>query len=101
MLEWDIMPTDWSTLETDMVRKIKNKFYGDPRHVEIIGNSNKKSHETTEHPIAQNVELKFDEEGGEEEIININNLTYDDVVSVTAETDEIMETVWTSYFLLE
>lgn len=93
MLEWDIMPTDWSTHETDMVRKIKIKFYGDPRHVETIGNSNKKSLETTEHPIAQNVEFKFDEEGGEEDIINVDGLTYDDIVSVTAETDEIMETV--------
>jgi len=95
MLEWDIMPTDWSTLETDLVRKIKTKFYGNPRYVEIIGNSNKKSQETTEHPIAQNVELKFDEEGGEEDITNINSLTYNDIVSVTVETDEIMETVWT------
>jgi len=93
LLEWDIMPTDWSTLQTDMVRKIKTKFYGNPRYVEVIGNSYKKSQETTEYPIAPNLVLKFDEEGGEEDINDVHNLTYDDVVSVTAETDEIMETV--------
>lgn len=93
MLEWDIMPTDWSTLETDMVRKLKTKFYGNPRYVETIDNSHKKSQETTEYPIAPSVALKFDEEGGEEDINNVESLTYNDVVSVTAETDEMMETV--------
>ncbi|CAI6355248.1 unnamed protein product [Macrosiphum euphorbiae] len=91
MLEWDIMPTDWSTLQTDMVRKIKTKFYGNPRYVEIIGNSNKKSQETAETPIAPNVVLTFDEELVEEDINNLDSLKYDDVVSITAETDEIVE----------
>jgi len=97
MLEWDIMPTDWSTLETDMVRKLKTKFYGNPRYVETIDNSNKKSQETTEYSIAPNLALKHDDyaEGGEEDNImnNVESLTYNDVVSVTAEFDEIMETV--------
>lgn len=96
MLEWDLMPTDWSTLETDMVRKLKTKLYGNPRYVETIDNSNKKSQETTEYPIASNVVLKFDdfgEDGEEDNMNNLESLTYNDIVSVTAENDEIMETV--------
>jgi len=96
MLEWYIMPTDWSTLETDMVQKLKTKLYGNPRYVETIDNSNKKSQETTEYPIASNVVIKFDEygEGGEEDNMNnLESLTFNDIVSVTAENDEIMETV--------
>ncbi|KAL5236739.1 hypothetical protein ACI65C_004149 [Semiaphis heraclei] len=95
MLEWDLMPTDWSTLETDMVRKLKTKLYGNPRYVETIDNSNKKSQETTEYPIASNVVLKFDdfgEDGEEDNMNNLESLTYNDIVSVTAENDEIMET---------
>jgi len=97
MLEWDIMPTDWTTLETDMVRKLKTKLYGNPRYVETIDNSNKKSQETTEYPIANNVVIKFDDsvEGGEEDhnMNSVESLTYNDIVSVTTETDEILETV--------
>lgn len=98
MLEWDIMPTDWSTLETVMVRQIKTKLHGNPRYVETMDNLNDKSQEkqeTTEYPIASNVVLKFDDyaEGGEEDANNAESLTYNDVVSVTAETNEMIEMV--------
>ncbi|KAE9524057.1 hypothetical protein AGLY_015538 [Aphis glycines] len=93
LLEWDIMPTDWSILETDLVRRIKTKLYGNPRYLETIDNSNKKSQETTEYPIAPSVVMKYDDyvESGEEDVQNIENITFNDVISIN-EADEIMET---------
>lgn len=88
------MPTDWSILETDLVRRIKTKLYGNPRYLETIDNSNKKSQETTEYPIAPSVVMKYDDyvESGEEDVQNIENITFNDVISIN-EADEIMETV--------
>jgi len=97
MVEWDMMPTDWSTLETDMVQKLKTRLYGNPRYVETIDNSNKKSQETTEYPIAPSVVLKFHDyaEGEEEEIRNAESLNYNEIVSITTEINEMGEMVQT------
>jgi len=85
------MPTDWSVIETDLVRKIKTRFHGNPRYLEWIDKSNKKSHETTERPIAPSIVFNDDYlEGGEEEVKNLESLTYNDIVSVT-EFDEVMD----------
>lgn len=102
ILEWDLMPTDWSIVEIDLVRKIKTKLYGNPRYVEFIDDSNKKSHDTTEHSIAPSLILNNNyTEGGEEDNINHSeNITYKDIVSLN-ESNEDFEIVNQSYTLLE
>jgi len=88
------MPTDWSILETDLARKIKTKLYGNPRYLEWVDNSNKKSQETTEYPIAPSVVVKYEDymESGEDDVHNAENITFNDVVSID-EAEEMMETV--------
>lgn len=89
------MPTDWSIVDSDLVHKIKTKFNGNPRHVEVVHQLNKKSHETTTFSFTPSV--IFNEETTEEneehkEIKNLETEIFNDLSSIY-ETDEMMEMV--------
>lgn len=90
------MPTDWSIVDSDLVHKIKTKFNGNPRHVEVVNQLNKKSHETTEFSfspsIILNEEYTGENEEHKEEIKNLESEIFNDIVSVY-EADEMMEMV--------
>lgn len=91
------MPTDWSIVDSELVHKIKTKFNGNPRYVEIVHQLNKKSHETTEFSLTQNIILNEEssEQGNEkhkEEIKKLKSDILNDEISVY-EAEETMEMV--------
>lgn len=98
------MPTDWPITETDLVRRIKTKFNGNPRYVEIADNFVKNSGEPEAVGSMPNVYYNDESgvEGGEEDYNHSNHAKYvkpiksvnlDDIVSTVSETEETVETV--------
>lgn len=92
------MPTDWPIIDSDLVHKIKTKFNGNPRYVEVVNKINKKSHETTESLLARSINFneEYMEEGNEEhkeEIKKLESEIFNDVVSVF-EAEEMAEMVY-------
>lgn len=96
ILEWSLMPTDWSILESNWVTKLKTRFNGNPRHVEMINELEKTSNEITEHLSASSL-TSNDEylEGGEEQRENtkkLESVIFNDVLLMSG-VDESMEMV--------
>lgn len=89
------MPTDWPHYGTELVRRIKKKFNGNPRHVEI---SNKPSNRVHENVASK--ALLYDEEGVKEEDeqqhygqMTQHNIMLDDIISTVTEAEGMEESV--------
>lgn len=96
ILEWNLMPTDWSIFESNMVRKIKTKFNGNPRYIELTDKFIKNSQKVTE-PMLSNTVLndEYMEDGEEEhkeEIKKLESIIFNDITA-DLEAEEIMEVV--------
>lgn len=89
------MPTDWTTLESNLVNKVKNKFYGNPRHVEIA--DFKKKSNVVEHSTEPSEMLHEEYAEGEEEehknIKRLNSSIINDIISIDG-TEETMISVY-------
>lgn len=92
------MPTDWSILESNAVSKLKTRFNGNPRHVEMTDTFKKrfKSHEINEYLSASSLISNDDYMEGEEEQREITkqleSVIFNDTL-LTAGVEESMEMV--------
>lgn len=90
------MPTDWSITEFETVQKIKNKFNGNPRYVEVVDTFNKQSKETNDYSTTPSSILKEeymdDVEENRDAVKGLESTIFNDLVS-NHETEDIMETV--------
>jgi len=97
MLEWDIMPTDWSTSDVDIVCKLKTKFNGNPRYVEEADKFNKKSMEKTKLSLVPSIilnnEYNMEDEEHKKYIKESESGIFKDMSVFEAEETEWMETV--------
>lgn len=88
------MPTDWPVAETELARRIKTRFSGDPRHVESV-NKNRGGRETA--PARPESNASFNEDEGTEEDVDQreNPIKLDDIISSVSEGagEETLETV--------
>lgn len=88
------MPTDWSITELDTVQKLKSKFNGNPRYVEVMDKFNKKSKGTTDHSTSSLLKDEYMDEGEEhrEAVQRLESSIFNDLVS-NHEAEDIMEMV--------
>lgn len=89
------MPTDWSIFESDMVRKLKTKFIGNLRHIEVLDKFIKKSKKIIEHTFSHTIlNDEYVEDGEEEhreEIKKLESIIFNDITD--SEAEEIMKEV--------
>lgn len=90
------MPTDCPIFESDMLHKIKTKFHGNPRYVEVADKFIKMLKKKTEYTVSNTILNEEYMEGAEEEhkkeIKQLENTIFNDITSVS-EAEEIMEIV--------
>lgn len=87
------MPTDWSSSGTYLVRKIRTRFYGNPRYLEVADRFLEINNSTVASNLMFNDEAFYGEEGIQENSRHLENEIFNDLQSET-DAEETTETVW-------